>query len=68
MSKFIGAAMAWAILCVGAWLILSGLISFAVLDWRAVTGNMFGRAAFGIVCVWLAINVYGALNKVSAHD
>lgn len=61
MLKIIAAAALSILLSFCAWLILSGLISFAQLEWTSVTGMARGRFVFGALTIYL---VYRSIEAV----
>lgn len=48
----------------GAWLALSAVVSFAELEFAAITATGGGRLIFGAVCLWLSLHV---ANAVAEH-
>ena len=62
MNDFIASLIAWAVLCLSAFLALSGLLSFVELEWRWAGGNAFERGMIGLLWLYCATYVkWGAL-------
>lgn len=57
MADFFTSVTAWAILCLCCFLALSGLVSFAELEWRWVGSTIFERGILGLLWLWCATQV-----------